>query len=140
MRLLSEQGDTVWITPNIVGPRYLMFALSSWTVFIDEDLNMFYHPAFNDLFKNLFFANTLNQSNEFKLKTVSVTDGFLIPTNYFDANQKCTKSPLQFWILDVLCFQNLKAQIVENAFVNGIKLVIGMSEFYEKCQEASRIK
>ena len=48
----SDQGGTVWIGPNIVGPRYLMIAFPKWTIFIDEDLNMFYHPAFNDLFKN----------------------------------------------------------------------------------------
>lgn len=119
----SDQSDTVWIAPNIIGPRYLMFAFSKWTIFMDEHQNMHYHDSFNDLYKNVFFGNTLNQNNEFKLKTVSVIDGFLIPTNYFDANQKCTKSPLQFWILDVLSFKNQTFMTMQKRFSLFSKIV-----------------
>ena len=149
----NENGDNKsWIGPNIIGPRYVIYATSQWVMLVDEYQNMWYHQTFNDFYKKIFFGINLkhNQNQEQILKTVSIVDGYLIPTDYFgkmdddksnnhwsnnnggnnrnNSNEAGTRndrtvSPLQFWILDILSYQNKTSIVMKDRFTFFTKIV-----------------
>jgi len=115
----EQHPKTLWIAPNIVAPRFLIYATSKWTILVDEYQTMYVHHTFNRFYQTMFFGANLAQSDQQTGFSVSIIDGFLVPRDYFDKvaakfqapqhlhNEK--GPPLQFWILDVLSYQNKTA-------------------------------
>ena len=51
----NNKHNPIWIAPNIIGPRYLIYATSQWCLLVDENLNMYYNQKVIH-FINLFWC------------------------------------------------------------------------------------